>query len=46
MDEILWKLFKETGNINYYLLKQKIEKRSDKSENHKCKGDLSFRDKL
>ncbi len=41
MEELLWKLFKETGNIKYYLLHQEIKKRSDEDENHKCRGDLS-----
>ncbi len=41
MEEILWKLFKETGNINYYLFQQKMKQRSDENENHKRKGNLS-----
>lgn len=46
MDTLLWKLFKETGDIKYYLLKQKLEKRSDKDEDSKRGRDLSIRDKL
>lgn len=29
MNDIIWKLFKETGDIKYYLLLQNINKRSD-----------------
>lgn len=29
MNEIIWKLFKETGDIKYYLLLKNINKRSD-----------------
>jgi len=27
MDDVLWKLFKETGEINYYLLAKKIKEK-------------------
>ena len=36
MEEILWKLFKETGNIKYYLLLKKTG--SGSNENKKSRG--------
>lgn len=29
MNEIVWKLFKETGDIKYYILLKNMNKRSD-----------------
>ena len=29
MNKVIWDLFKETGDIKYYLLLKKIDKRSD-----------------
>ena len=29
MEEVIWDLFKETGDIKYYLLLKNINKRSD-----------------
>lgn len=29
MNEIIWKLFKETGDIKYYILLKNMNKRSD-----------------
>ena len=29
MDELIWKLFKETGDIKYYILLKNMNKRSD-----------------
>ena len=31
MDELIWKLFKETGDVRYFLLNRKIRE-SDKDE--------------
>ncbi len=33
MNDIIWKLFKETGDIKYYILLKNINKRSDEDEN-------------
>ena len=38
MNEIIWKLFKETGDIKYYLLLKKIDKRSDVNEDRRSRG--------
>jgi hypothetical protein len=32
MRELIWNLFKETGDIKYYLLLKNINKRSDEDE--------------
>ena len=29
MDDVIWKLFKETGDIKYYILLKNMNKRSD-----------------
>ncbi|MDO5003053.1 MAG: YqzL family protein [bacterium] len=29
MNEVIWKLFKETGDIKYYILLKNMNKRSD-----------------
>ena len=29
MNEVIWKLFKETGDIQYYILLKNMNKRSD-----------------
>lgn len=39
MDEILWNLFKKTGDIKYFLLLQKIEVTED--GNNEGRGDRS-----
>ena len=38
MNEIIWKLFKETGDIKYYLLLKNIDKRSDVDEDRRSRG--------
>ncbi len=43
MNEILWDLFKRTGNIKYYNLLQEI-KRSDDNENRENRGNSFNRD--
>lgn len=35
MEELVWKLFKETGQIKYFLLAQKL-KESDTNEDSRC----------
>ncbi len=40
MEKIVWKLFKETGDIRYFLLNKKIRE-SDKDENSRCKRSSS-----
>lgn len=37
MEEIVWKLFQQTGQIKYFLLAKKL-KESDQSENSGCPG--------
>lgn len=43
MNEILWDLFKKTGNIKYYNLLQEI-KRSDDNENRENRRNSFNRD--
>ncbi|MBR3049551.1 MAG: YqzL family protein [Bacilli bacterium] len=43
MNEILWNLFKKTGNIKYYNLLQEI-KRSDDNENRENRRNSFNRD--
>lgn len=43
MNEILWDLFKKTGNIKYYNLLQEI-KRSDGNENRESRRNSFNRD--
>ncbi len=38
MDDIVWKLFKETGDIKYYILLRNMDKRSDDVENRTNRG--------
>ena len=40
MEKIVCKLFKETGDIRYFLLNKKIRE-SDKDENSRCKRSSS-----
>lgn len=37
MEQLIWELFKETGEIKYFLLAQKLHgtKESDKDEDHR-----------
>jgi hypothetical protein len=44
MEDLLWKLFKETGDIKYYILIKKLG--SVKNENKKDRGNSSRRTKL
>ena len=44
MDELLWKLFKKTGNIKYFLLIKKLG--SVNNEDNKNRGNSSRRTKL
>ncbi len=37
MENLVWKLFKETGDIKYFLLAQKLKESSDESESHRHK---------
>lgn len=37
MEELIWKLFKETGDIRYFFLNKKIRE-SDKDEDSRCEG--------
>ncbi len=43
--ELVWKLFKETGDIKYYLMAKKLEGDVDAS-NQKNTGDSHRRDQL
>lgn len=43
--EIIWNLFKKTGDIRYFLLAKSI-KESDNSENSRCERNSSKRNKL
>lgn len=38
MNEVIWKLFKETGDIKYYMLLKNMNKRSDNDENRGSRG--------
>ena len=38
MDDVIWKLFKETGDIKYYILLRNMNKRSDEFENRGDRG--------
>lgn len=42
MDKLIWKLFKETGDIRYFLLNKRLEE-SDKDENSRYERDNSKR---
>ena len=44
MEEILWKLFKKTGDIKYYLMLKKAG--CDNNENKKSRGNNNRRTKL
>ena len=44
MDKLLWKLFKETGDIKYYLMMKKAG--SGSNENKKSRGNNNKRTKL
>ncbi len=46
MKDLLWNLFKKTGDVKYFLLKQELEKRSDDREDIECERNLSQRDEL
>lgn len=37
MEELIWKLFKETGDIKYFLMHKKM-KECEKDENRGCEG--------
>ena len=45
MRKTLWKLFKETGDIKYYLMLSKLEKKWEDG-NSKCNRDCNEWDKL
>ena len=45
MENIVWKLFQETGDIKYYLLAKKL-KESEDSEDSRCQRNLPKRDQL
>ncbi len=45
MKDVVWDLFKKTGKVQYFLLKQELE-RCEKDENNECERDLLKRDKL
>ncbi len=38
MDNVVWELFKETGDIKYYLLLKNMNQRSDEDENRRSRG--------
>lgn len=38
MNEVIWNLFKKTGDIKYYILFKNINKRSDENENRGSRG--------
>lgn len=45
MDELIWKLFKETGDVRYFLLNKKIRE-SDKDEDSRRERNHLKRSKL
>ena len=38
MNDVVWKLFKETGDIKYYILLKNMNKRSDQMKIEKVEG--------
>lgn len=38
MDNIIWDLFKKTGDVKYYILLQNMKKRSDEFEDRGNRG--------
>ncbi len=38
MNNVVWELFKETGDIKYYLLLKNMDQRSDEDENRRNRG--------